>query len=146
ALSNRSRPGSPEPGLVTHGRDVSCYGANATWLFIASKTSLASSCVDFTLPYQVEPPAFDWPAAYARIWPTVMLVAPPNAELELMNVVQVPMLVQIFVRSIDALPIGPGAPILLVPSAGSLKYTSSAVASICPLSIGVIESPAELAI
>ena len=50
-----------------------------------------------------------------------MLVAPPNAELELTNVVQVGMFVQISVRSIESPPIGTAAPILLPPSAGSLK-------------------------
>src|SRR5947209_1173363 len=40
-----------------------------------------------------------------------------------------------WVRSIVRPPMGAGALILLVPRTGSLKYTSSAVASICALSI-----------
>jgi len=39
------------------------YGANATWLLIASKAFLASSWVDLTCPYQTLPPTFDWLAA-----------------------------------------------------------------------------------
>src|SRR6266700_4443857 len=80
-----------------------------------------------------------------------MLVAPPNALLTFSNVpLQVPPLElsimwQIWVRSITCAPMGDGAPILLPPSAGSLKYTSSAVASICAFNIGFIDEPPALA-
>ena len=40
------------------------YGANATWLLIASNASLARTWVALTLAYQVEPPALDWLAAW----------------------------------------------------------------------------------
>ncbi len=53
------------------GETGNAQNRSATPLLIASKVSFASSCVDFTLPYQDEPPAFDCPAAYARIWDTV---------------------------------------------------------------------------
>src|SRR5713101_6387419 len=109
---------------------------------MASKASFANCWVALTLPYQVMPPAFDWLAAYASICETVRLVAPPNALLtfsnELLHVAVPPepsIILQIIVRSIFTPPIGAGALILLPPSAGSLKYTSSAVASICALSI-----------
>src|SRR3954454_5084124 len=52
---------------------------------------------------------------------------------------------QILVRSTSSPPIGFGAPILLPPSAGSLKYTLNAVASICDLSIAFIAAPPALA-
>src|SRR4029453_11369249 len=101
---------------------------------MALNTFLASSCVGFTLPYHTEPPAFDFPAAYARICETVMRVAPPKAEL-------VFPLGGTRVKSIDTPPIGAGALILLPPRAGLLKNTSSAVASICAFSIAFIVAP-----
>jgi hypothetical protein len=52
---------------------------------------------------------------------------------------------QTLVKSIVTPPIGTGALILLPPRAGSLKYTFSAVASICAFSIGFIDEPDELA-
>src|SRR5947207_5282841 len=58
-----------------------------------------------------------------------------------MNVLHVGMFAQICVRSIATPPMGPGAPILLPPRAGSLKYTSSAVASICAFNMAFIEDP-----
>ena len=51
-----------------------------------------------------------------------MLVAPPKADADVLTKLEhVGMLVQTFVRSIVAPPIGAGASILLPPSAGSLK-------------------------
>ena len=60
-------------------------------------------------------------ACEASTWPIVRLVAAPKALLALMNVLHVGMFAQICVRSIATPPIGPGAPILLPPKAGSLK-------------------------
>ena len=54
-------------------------------------------------------------------------------------------ILQILVRSIATPPTGAGALILLPPSAPSLKYTSSDVASICAFSIAFIEAPLALA-
>src|SRR5712692_7163807 len=83
---------------------------------------------------------------------TVMLVAPPNALLTFSNVplhVAVPpepsIIWQILVRSIVTPPMGAGALILLPPSVGSLKYTSSAVANICALSIVLHAVPEQFA-
>ena len=55
------------------------------------------------------------------------------------------MFLQILVRSIATPPIGATAPILFPPNAGSLKYTSSAVASIWAFNIAFIEAPEVLA-
>src|SRR5438128_10015814 len=64
----------------------------------------------------------------------VQVAVPPELSIML----------QTLVKSIRSLPIGPGAPILFPPNAGSLKYTSSAVASICALSIVFIAAPPAL--
>ena len=53
----------------------------ATWLFTASKVSLASPCVALTLPYHVPPPLDDYAAAAVSSAPTVWHVVPPKALL-----------------------------------------------------------------
>ena len=115
---------------------------------MASNVFFANSWVALTLPYHVLPLAFDWLAAYARICETVSDVAPPNALLVFRNVpeqvatpVELSIILQTVVRSTVTPPIGAGAAILFPPSAGSLKYTSSAVASICALSMAFIDAP-----
>ena len=79
------------------------------------------------------------PAAEASNCDTVKAVAPPKAEEVFSKMEQVEMFLQTLVRSMATPPDGPGAPILLPPSAPSLKYVSSAVASICAFSKGFIE-------
>src|SRR5262245_36365 len=106
---------------------------------MASKASLASSWLALLLAYQVDPPEVDWPAAYVSICMTVFGV-PPNTELEFSKAAHVRSW-QILVKSTDRPPTGADAPVLLPPRAGSLKYTLSAVASICPLSIAFMELP-----
>src|SRR5206468_11431541 len=82
------------------------YGANATWLLIASNASFASTWVALMFAYQVVPPMFDWLAAYlsmsvdAVVSYTFKLEFPLKAALTFSKVLHVGMSLQIFARSI----------------------------------------------
>ncbi len=59
AAARTTRVGE-RPALPTR---VIAQAPKAPWLLMMSKMSLARPWTDFTFPYQLEPPAFDWPAA-----------------------------------------------------------------------------------